>query len=71
MLKINIPSERLGRQNADTGKLLIVNGFKGENLKKVGHILNFLGHIFDFKARAFYCFLKKCRNLAAPSVISF
>lgn len=28
MLKINIPSERLGRQNADTGKLLIVNGFK-------------------------------------------
>ena len=35
MLKINIPSERLGRQNADTGKFLIVNGFKtGEKTRE-------------------------------------
>ena len=35
MLKINILSERLGRQNADTGKLLIVNGFKtGEKTRE-------------------------------------
>ena len=36
MLKINIPSERRGRQNADTGKLLIVNGFKtGEKTREI------------------------------------
>ena len=35
MLKINIPSELLGRQNADMGKLLIVNGFKtGEKTRE-------------------------------------
>ena len=35
MLKINIPSERLGRQNADMGKSLIVNGFKtGEKTRE-------------------------------------
>ena len=38
MLKINTPAPRLGRQNADTGKLLIVlivNGFKtGEKTRE-------------------------------------
>ena len=35
MLKINTPGARLGRQNADTGKLLIVNGFKtGEKTRE-------------------------------------
>ena len=35
VLKINIPSERLGRQNADMGKFLIVNGFRtGEKTRE-------------------------------------
>ena len=35
MLKINTPGARLGRQNADTGKLLIVNCFKtGEKTRE-------------------------------------
>ena len=35
MLKINTSGARLGRQNADAGKLLIVNGFEtGEKTRE-------------------------------------
>ena len=35
MLKINTPAPRLGRQNADMGKFLIVNGFEaGEKTRE-------------------------------------
>ena len=71
MLKINTPAPRLGRQNADMGKFLIVNGFEtGEKQGRKFEIgqtyFEFSRTYFRFHGTCVFPFLKKVPQPRRP-----